>query len=65
MVAVDDLGANRKYLVHSHMSGVARPGAAPEHRVEALLVYRDQLAAELRQVESELATLARSLHGAR
>ncbi|MGE5596224.1 MAG: hypothetical protein ACM3S1_09340 [Hyphomicrobiales bacterium] len=59
-----DLGDNRQWLVNSHMSGTARrDGTDSRSRIEALLIYRDQLMAEIRNVEGELRALAPTLHG--
>jgi len=59
-----DLGINRQWLVNSHMSGAARRDDIDSNaRIEALIIYRDQLAEELRTVESELSQLAQTLHG--
>jgi len=64
MVGVE-LGENRRWLLQSHLNGVAKPEHADTHaRIDALLVYRDQLAAELREVQAELTGLARLLPGA-
>ncbi len=59
-----ELGDNRRWLLQSHLNGVAKADHPDTHaRIEALLVYRDQLAAELREVQGELAMLARLLQG--
>ncbi|MCK9520855.1 MAG: hypothetical protein M0R74_17800 [Dehalococcoidia bacterium] len=60
-----ELGENRRWLLHSHLNGVAKTEHADTHaRIDALLVYRDQLTAELQEVQAELAGLARLLQGA-
>lgn len=57
-----DLGTNRQWLVNSHMSGTARrEDLDAADRVEALIIYRDQLMEELRTVEQELSGLAQRL----
>lgn len=64
MVGVE-LGENRRWLLQSHLNGVARADNADTNaRIDALLVYRDQLAAELHEVQAELASLGRQLQGA-
>ncbi len=52
---------NRRWLLRSHQldGRAARAGAGPQAEIDTLLYYRDQLAAELAEVEAQLAELTR------
>lgn len=57
-----EMGPNRAWLVSSHLRGTAaRDDLTPEERIEQLLVYKEQLHAELVDVDQRLRHLARQI----
>lgn len=57
-----EMGPNRAWLVSSHLRGTAaRDDLTPEQRIEQLLIYKEQLHAELNDVDQRLRHLAREI----